>query len=248
MDDVGSHRFHRANDLRCGRCSGGGDRQAREIASRGFGTGIQRGQHGRCTAHVRHFVAVQQSIYVRWHDFSQAHVGRPDGGNGPRVAPSVAVEQRQGPKIDRSPVQAHFESLAHSVDPSSPRVEHYAFRETRGARGVVDGNRVTFVQMCGRSCLIGGGCQKVLVFGAPYVVGHWGLIDDLHVRLNFRVVVAQAAHRAGEFRVEDQHLRAGVIEDVRDFSRGQANVERNENRSDAHRPEHRFEHRGYVRG
>ena len=61
-------------------------------------------------------------------------------------------------------------------------------------------------------------------------------------------MVAQAAHRVGEFRVEDQHLRAGVIEDVRDFPRGQSDVERDENGTDAHRPELRFEHLGYVRG
>ena len=76
---------------------------------------------------------------------AQAHPGPCDRREGPREAPAVAVEHRQGPEVDRMVGHVPRDRVRHGVDPGAAVGVDHALRVAGGAGGVVERDRVPFV-------------------------------------------------------------------------------------------------------
>src|SRR5690554_704733 len=66
-------------------------------------------------------------------------------GNGPWIAPTVAMEHRQGPQIHRMITHRPSHLVAHRVEERAAMVVHHAFGVTGGARGVIERNGLPFI-------------------------------------------------------------------------------------------------------
>src|SRR3989441_7263107 len=78
-------------------------------------------------------------------DLPEADVGARDRGHPPGEAPAVAVEHGQRPEVLRVPAHPALEDLADGVEVGAAVGVHDALGLARGARGVVDGERVVLV-------------------------------------------------------------------------------------------------------
>ena len=167
--------------------------------------------------------------------------------HAPRVAPAVAVEHGERPQIDAAPSDARFEYLAQRVQIRAARVVLDALRQPSRAGRVVDGDGVQLRIHRVSEIPFGRGRQKRLVLRAGDVLRERRGVCDLDERLDAGDVAAHGADDVGELRIEHQDFRAGVVEDVRDFARGQADVDGDQNRAEPHRPVMPLEHLGDVR-
>src|SRR3546814_2901228 len=70
-------------------------------------------------------------------DLAQADMRPPDGGDGPWVAPAVAVKHRQGPQIDGSGVQAEGEGVGQGIQVGTAMVVDDALGIAGRTGGVV---------------------------------------------------------------------------------------------------------------
>src|SRR4051812_16632688 len=87
-------------------------------------------------------------------------------GHGPREAPAVAMEHRQGPEEDRAWAEAGMHDLGERVQRRAAMREHDAFRPPRRAARVVDADRVVFALEPVVGLAGAGGLEERLVVSA----------------------------------------------------------------------------------
>ena len=180
-------------------------------------------------------LAYQPVNFGRLHA-AQADVSRAHRRHAPRVAPAVAVEHGQRPQIDAARHDARFQNLAQRVQIRAARVVLHALRQPRRAGGVVYRHRVQLRIERVPEIPFGRGRQEVFVVRAFDVVRERDGVGDLDERLHAGDVAAHGANDVGEFGVEHQDFRAGVVEYVRYLARREAYVDGDENRAEPHRP------------
>ncbi len=173
-----------------------------------------------------------------------------NGGDGPGKGPAVAVEHRQGPEIDRMPVEAEGDRVAESIQIGAAMVIDDAFRVAGGARGVVERDGGPFVGRRrpgrGRIAL----AKKILVLDAP--PGEHGRLailatGDLDQR-QFPVELGEGRfHDRAEFAVGDQQFRLAVRQDEGDRARVEPVVQRIQHRAGHRHAVMRFEQCRHVR-
>src|SRR3984885_5020822 len=86
---------------------------------------------------------------------AQADVDPGRSRDGPRKAPAVAMEHRQGPEIDRMLAEIAGENVADGIKVSAAVVGDDAFRVACRARGVAERDGVPFVlrQACNETLI-----------------------------------------------------------------------------------------------
>ncbi|MNZ12994.1 hypothetical protein D3C78_298780 [compost metagenome] len=175
-------------------------------------------------------------------------MGAGQGGDGPGVAPAVAVEHRQGPQVHRVVAHGPGHLVAEGVEVGAAVVIDHALGVAGGAGGVVQRDRLPFVF---------GPVPGEL--GVTF--GEKGFIVQVADRLAFAVLrVIDIDHqrrvfhqRQGRFNdlvelaVADQYLGFAVLEHERDGLGIQAHVEGVEHGADHRHAEVRFEHGRNVR-
>ena len=246
VDDVRTHALHRADDLRGGRCAAGRDGETGEVLPFGCGRGVHAREHRGRAAHVGNAVLLDEPVDLGRVDAAQADVRPADGGDGPRVTPAVAVEHGERPEVDAAPVQPGLDDLAERIEVRAPRMVLHALGHAGGAGRVVDGDDVHLGCDGVAVLAVRRGREELLVLGAGDVAGAWGLVDDLHVERYVGDLVAHLADGGRELGVEHEHLRLRVVEDVGDLARGEAGVDGDERRADAHWAVVRLQQRGQV--
>lgn len=66
---------------------------------------------------MRHAMLADGGVDVLRDHLAQAHTRPGHGGQGPRIAPAIAMKQRQGPQVDRnSYVQPRIEGGAERIE------------------------------------------------------------------------------------------------------------------------------------
>ena len=175
---------------------------------------------GRGPVVVRDPLAVDQLPDQPGVHRAHGHVACRDRGDRPREAPAVAVEHRQRPQVGRIGAQAGHDHLAHRVQVRAAVGVLHPLGLPRGPRGVVDRDRLFLVLQPARRPHRRRAGQELLV----RVPGHAGVVTADHGHPG-------QAGRLGdrrESRVEQQVLRAAVLQDVPDLGAGQAVVDRDQ--------------------
>ncbi len=184
-------------------------------------------------------------------DLAQAHVGPGQCRNGPGEAPAVAVEHGQGPEVDRMRLHAPGQDVAERVQVGAAVVVDHALGVARGARGVVERDRLPLV----------GRWRPGVVRVA---LGQEGLVVDLAealaaalgggqrvVDIDDQDLAPQVGERrldaGGEGGVGNERLGLAVCQDEADGRGVQADVERVEHGARHGHPVVRLEHGRRVR-
>ena len=187
-------------------------------------------EHGRRRAEMRDTGFAQVPPDQRGFEFAQAQVGRTRRGDAPRKAPAVAVKHRQRPQVRAVAIEPHVRHHRERLQVRTAVVIHHALGFAGGAARVVDGEH-------------------------PALVG-----DGLHVRRRIRepsfvFIVAAGAHElqraAGspcdvardgfQLMVVDEYLRVAVLDDVGEFTRREALIERDQHHARQRHAVVRFE-------
>ena len=167
----------------------------------------------------------------------------------PGKAPAVAMEHRQRPEIDGMAADVGGDDIADREQIGAAMVVDDALGIAGRARGVIERDRVPFVD--GRRALVSlvalGDQSLVFELAQPLagaVVFGIVVIDDAAART--LASFSAAPMTAGEFAVDDERLGLAMVEHEGDRGRVEAGVERVE-----HGAAHRdaivaFEHRGRV--
>src|SRR6476661_1684559 len=96
----------------------------------------------------------------------QANVHPARSGHGPREAPAVAVEHRQGPEVDRAWPKAGMHDCRERVQRRAAMGVHHAFRPPCRAARVVDADRVVFAFEAVIGLTLAGCLEERLVVSA----------------------------------------------------------------------------------
>ena len=190
--------------------------------------------HGRGAAVVRDALGHEQLPDALRLDLADAHVPAADGGHAPRQAPAVAVEHRQRPQVHGARVHAGLKRDAERAQVRAAVRVDRALRPARGARGVVDRDRVVLVPVPDADRLRHAAGQEVLVG----IAGRSGVLHD-----DDGGVGVEQVH---QLRVGDHDARAAVGEDVVDFDGAQARVDRDQDGARGRHAEVRLEDRRGV--
>ena len=143
-------------------------------------------------------------------------------------------------------VDPRFEDLRKGVQIGPAGVVLDTLRQPRRARRVVDGDGVELGFEVDALGVRRASLDERLVVQAFDVVGAGGFVDHLDYGLDTLGLRKRLADDGRQLGIEDQRLRAGMIEDVADLARGEASVDRHDRRADVHRAEVRLEHRRDV--
>ena len=219
----------------------------------GLGRVQDRGDHRRGGVEVGDAVLANLGPDRVAPHLAQAHVGRADGGDGPRGAPAVAMEHRQGPQVDAVLVVPGVHDLGERVQVGAPVGVDGALRLPGGAGRVVDRDRRMLLGDRPGQRVPGGPAEELGVRHDPRVGGQigpggFGLAVLGHHQLRHRVEALRGGHRGGQQRgVGDQDLRARMTQDVRHLFRDEPGVHRDQNPARQRHREVGDEHLGQVR-
>ena len=175
---------------------------------------------GRGPVVVRDPLAVDQLPDELGVHRAHGHVARRDRGDRPREAPAVAVEHRQRPQVGRVVAQAGHDHLVQRVQVRAAVGVLHPLGPPGGPGGVVDRDRLFLMLQPARRPHRRRAGQELLV----RVPGHAGVVTADHGHPG-------QVGRLGDRRepgVEQQVLRAAVLQDVPDLGAGQAVVDRDE--------------------
>ncbi len=199
--------------------------------------------------HVGDTVFAHQREDLGGIDLAQADIDAGTRRNGPGEAPTVAVEHREGPEIDRMLAEAGGENVGDGVEIGAAVMGHDALRIACGARGVAERDGVPFVEREGAGEIGAAFGKGGFIFELP---------DSLAARIRYIVDVDHGrlrpghqcegfADHAGEFRIDQQKLGAAMVE-LECNGRGiEPDVERVEDCAGHRHREVDFVHRGQVR-
>src|SRR4030095_11044494 len=101
--------------------------------------------HGGGAVVVGHALRLEQLPDAAGLDLPQADVRAAHCRHAPGEAPAVAVEHGQRPEVARVEAHARLEHLADRVHPGAAMAVHHPFRPPRGARRVIDRDRLLLV-------------------------------------------------------------------------------------------------------
>ena len=179
---------------------------------------------------------------------AQAHVRAGDHRQGPRKAPAVAVEHRQGPQIDRMLAHAAGDDVRHRQQIRAAMMIDDALGIAGGAGRVVERDRVPFVVRHQPGEVGIALAQKILVFEIAEPFARTGefrivVVDDQRLGLAGRERVLD---HLGKFAVDDQHLGLAVVERERDDGGVEPGVDGVEHRAGHGDAVVRFEHRRRI--
>jgi hypothetical protein len=177
---------------------------------------------------VRHAHARYQLPDNLRFELAHADVGTADGGHSPGVAPAIAMEHRQRPEIDAVRCHPGFQEFAQAVEVRAAMGVHDAFGAARGARGVVDGDRLVLVLEWPVERVWAAGGQKRLVVGTRKSHAS-GDVLDVDDELEIGKAGERRLHQVRELGIDDEDLGAGVLQDVPHLGRRQARVDGHEN-------------------
>ena len=172
-------------------------------------------------------------------DPPQTDVRAADRRHAPGEAPAVAVEHRQGPQIPSVEAHLRLEHLAERVDPRSPMRIHDTLGPARRARGVVDRKHLFFVLQPALDRRRRAAGEKILV----RISGVTGVVHAHDAQAGER----QRLHQRLELGVDEEELRAGVLEDVADLVRAEPRIDGDQHASRGRHAVVRLEHRRNVR-
>ncbi|MNG93656.1 hypothetical protein D3C79_526310 [compost metagenome] len=214
VGDLDAHLFHGADDL--GGWRGAGDHGLHRVLDGRLGRlgHVDQGvEHDRRAAQVADPVLADQGQDLLRVDPAQEHMGAGQRGDGPRVAPAVAVEHRQGPQVHRAMAHAPDHLVAQGVQVSATVVVDHALGVAGGAGGVVERDRLPLV--------IGPFPGKVRVaFGEERLIIQFAdrtafaVLRVIHIHHQWRVL-EQGQGRlddAVELAVGDQHLGLAMLQ------------------------------------
>ena len=248
MRQIETHFFH-AFDHRHRRCRARDQAMHRVVDTllhrrRGI---EQQVMHNRRAAIVRDLVRANQIENRLRVDAPQTHIGARRCRDCPRETPAVAVKHRQRPQIHRMRCHAPRHDVAHRVEIRAAVVIHHALGVTRGARGVVKGERVPLLVRhfpgkirvpLGNECFVVDAAQQLAALerGIIHIDHQWFV---LHQRKRF-------FDRRGKLAVGEQHLRFTMIEHECDCFGIEPRVQRVQHGAAHRHTEMRLIHRGDV--
>ncbi|MNG99410.1 hypothetical protein D3C79_585780 [compost metagenome] len=175
-------------------------------------------------------------------------MGAGQGGDGPGVAPAVAVEHRQGPQVHRVVAHGPGHLVAQGVEVGAAVVIDHAFGIAGGAGGVVqrDGLPLVLGPLPGELGVAFGEKGLVVQVADRLTLAVFRIIDIDHQRRVFHQR-QRCADDLVEFAVGDQHLGFTVFEHERNGLGVQAHVEGIEHGANHRHTEVCFEHCRNVR-
>ena len=146
----------------------------------------------------------------------------------PREAPAVAMEHRQRPEIDGAFAHAAGEDVGVAHQRRAAVMAHDAFGIAGGARRVIERDRVPFVaRHRPREMRIAAG-HEVFVVDCAFeraALRKLGIVIDHEQRLGLRER-ERGLRGLGEFEIDDEDFRLGMIEHEGDRCRIEPRVER----------------------
>ena len=243
VENLGAERLHVGDDRRRRRRRRGDNVQlAGEDGGLGARMVDQRYQHDGRAAQVGDLLPLDEVEHPGRLQPPQADVRAGHRGHAPREAPAVAVKHRQRPQVGRAVVHADLQRRGHGVQVAAAvRVQH-PLGVAGGAAGVIDADRLVFVLHRAVQQRVRAGGQKRLVIRSFIQ----GLADvtvlDVHHRLDAGQLVPHRADQFRQFRVDAQHLAAGMVEDVGDFRRRQPGVDGHQDGPGQRHAEVRLQH------
>ena len=180
-------------------------------------------------------------------DAAQTDMRAGDRGDAPGIGPAVAVEHRQGPEIDRMPVEPERDRVAERVQIGAAMVKHDAFRVAGRARGVVQRDRAPFV-LGRRPCRRRGRPprENPRIRRRPTSAPPSAPAISTSGR-SLAVFAQRLGRQRGEFAVGDQQLRPAMLEDERDRARVEPVIQRVQDRAGHRHGVMRFKQRRHVR-
>ncbi len=185
---------------------------------------------------VRDALRLEELPDARGLGLSQAHVRGRRGGDGPRIRPPVAVKHRERPKVLGRVAHPRLDDVAERAQVGPAVRVHDALRPPRRPRRVVDGDRLFLVFEDVRDGL-GRTLRQILLVGVPDLPG---VVDadllDVHV-----------VQQVLQLRVGEDHLRPGMLDDVRHLVLAQPGVYGDEHEPGRRYAEVRLQHRRRVR-
>ncbi|MNQ31925.1 hypothetical protein D3C85_453080 [compost metagenome] len=249
VGDLDAHLLHRTDHL--GRRRRAGDHGVDRMVDGGLG-GVghvdQRVEHDGGAAQVADAVLADQGEDLLRIDPAQEHVHAGQRGDGPRVAPAVAVEHRQGPQVDGVVAHRPGHLVAHGVEVGAAVVVDDALGVAGGTGGVVETDGVPLVlrPLPGELGVALGEEGLVVEVADRLALAVFGIVDVDHQR---RVVehADGGVDHCMELTVGDQYLGLAVLEHEGDGLGVQAHVEGVEHRADHRHAEVRLEHGRDVR-
>ena len=146
MHEVDAERLQLLDQRARRRRTAGRDLDAPRQRRRSAGMVEEHVEHHRRAAEMRHAVlldGVEDEAGIGPVDADMRPAGR---GDGPAVAPAVAVEHGQGPEIDRLSREAEFQHVAERVQIGAAVVIDDPFRTSGGAGGVVEADGLPFIR------------------------------------------------------------------------------------------------------
>ena len=207
----------------------------------------QRGQHvehdGRA-AEMGHPFGLNALPHGQGLYLTEADAGGTDGRQGPGEAPPVAVEHGQRPQVNRVAGEPVLEAVADGVQQRAPVGVHDPFGAAGGAAGVINGDQLPLV-LDGKRRLLGArGRQELLVVAgalrAPTLAGgQRRIVHQDHVAQAAQLAPYRLQH-ARQAAIQQQHLAAGMLQDVGDFPAVEAGVD-----GDDHAPRQRYARMGF---
>ena len=248
VGDVDAHLFHGANDL--GRWCGAGDHGLYRVLDGGFGClgHVDQGvEHNRGAAQVGDPVFADQGQDLLRVDPAQEHVRAGQGGDGPGVAPAVAVEHGQGPQVHRAVAHGPGHLVAQRVKVGAAVVVDHALGVAGGAGGVVERNGLPLViRPFPGKFRVAFGEQGFIVQRADRTA--FAVLRVIHIHHQGRVLEQRQGgldHRM-ELAVGNQHLGFTMLQHEGDGLGVQAHVQGVEHGAGHGHTEVRFEHRRGV--
>ena len=171
------------------------------------------------------------------------------GGDGPGVAPAVAMEHRQSPEIDWLMAKAQQREVADGVQIGAAMVVDHALRGAGGAGGVVQRDRIPFVpQGHGLEMGIALLQQCLVVERADQAAGGESGIVDMHDERGRGEQCQCGLGDVAQFAVHDEDARVAMGEDMGDGRGVQAGVDGVEHGAQHRHAVMRLQQGGHVGG
>ncbi len=244
-----AHLLDGTNDLGRGRCAGHHRLHRVLDGSLGCLGHVDQGiEHDRRTAQVADPVFADQVQDLLRVDPAQEHVGAGQGGDGPGVAPAVAVEHRQGPQVHRAMAHGPGHLVANGVQVRATVVIDHALGVAGSAGGVVERNGLPLVirPVPGKRRVALGkqgfivqraDCSALTVFRVIHIHHQWRVLEQGQGGCDDRV----------EFAVGDQHLGLAMLQHEGNGLGVQAHIQGIEYGTGHRHAEMRFEHGRDIR-
>ena len=174
-------------------------------------------------------------------------MGAGQRGDGPGVAPAVAVEHRQGPQVHRVVAHGPGHLVAHGIEEGAAVVVDDALGVAGGAGGVVEADRLPLVvRPLPGEFRVALGEQRLVVERADRLAFAVFRVVDVDHQDRPAEHGDGGMHHLVELAVGDQHLGFAVLQHEGDRFGVQAHIEGVEHRADHRHAEVRLEHRRDV--